>query len=355
MGLDLELFEGDVPEDLVCGLCHKVVVHPVHSSTCTHLFCKACLRRQRLEGQKAEEAPQCPTCGVALEGEAPKPPGVDLKVKLLGLVIHCSHHCGKVCTLAELPDHVGKDCPNAPVTCPHVKRGCKMAVKRAEVEEHTEECDYRHVLCEACGQRTIFIDLFTHQSRKRCLEKKLRQQLIKAVRITNLEVKQHKRSLDRQHQRLEHQQQQRFMDLQRQTMATAAKDQRHTTHHPAANSSGGTSSCNGSEYDSRSIVSTEVMSFDPHHPAPPHSRDMFLTSSRAVEGRGEGVEDRAVTLHPLSTPSQSEPSVFVCRNCRRPFRENLNSPNACRWHPGTCYSCGRLDYQKGCMTGYHEQ
>ena len=106
-----------------------------------------------------------------------------LTVPLVSVDVKQKRSCySQVCKLAELPDHVTEECPNAPVTCPNVQQGCKMKVKRVELQEHMEECEHRSVQCEACGQRTVYVDLFTHQSRKRCLENKLRQQLIKAIR-----------------------------------------------------------------------------------------------------------------------------------------------------------------------------
>lgn len=57
-----------------------------------------------------------------------------------------------------------------------------MEIRRQEAEEHAEECDWRPVVCEACGHRTVRRDLCTHQSRKKCLEKKLRHQVSRAMR-----------------------------------------------------------------------------------------------------------------------------------------------------------------------------
>ena len=91
MGLDLELFEDEVPQDLVCAVCRKVLVNPVHS-TCAHLFCAACLKR-RVNTSKVRT---CPTCNTRLALNKTEPPSVPLRVKLLNLLIRCSHGCGKV-------------------------------------------------------------------------------------------------------------------------------------------------------------------------------------------------------------------------------------------------------------------
>nr|KAG5697873.1 hypothetical protein BaRGS_017130 [Batillaria attramentaria] len=179
MGLHVHLFEGKVPDDLLCVVCHKVLANPVKNA-CSHLFCAACLKKR----VKTDRARTCPECGarLRLKGETPS---VELRLRLLDLVIRCSHDCGKVCKLGELPDHLAEECPKAPVTCPHAPNGCKKKVRREDLLEHVEECDWRPVECEACGHRTVYCQLFTHQSRTRCVEKKLRQQLIRAIRLVS--------------------------------------------------------------------------------------------------------------------------------------------------------------------------
>ena len=91
MGLDLDLFEDEVPEDLVCVACHKVLMNPVHAA-CAHLFCAACLKRR----VKTDKLRTCPKCNSRLALNKTEPPSVTLKVKLLSLLIRCSHGCGKV-------------------------------------------------------------------------------------------------------------------------------------------------------------------------------------------------------------------------------------------------------------------
>ena len=91
MGLDLDLFEDEVPEDLVCVACHKVLMNPVHAA-CAHLFCAVCLKRR----VKTDKLRTCPKCNSRLALNKTEPPSVTLKVKLLSLLIRCSHGCGKV-------------------------------------------------------------------------------------------------------------------------------------------------------------------------------------------------------------------------------------------------------------------
>lgn len=344
MGLDVQLFEGQVPDDLLCTSCRKVLASPVKNVSCPHLFCNACLKRLI----KTERVKACPACSAVLRLKG-HTPSVELRLRLLDLVIRCSHNCGKVCKLGELPDHIAEECPHAPVTCPYAPNGCRMKVKRAQLGEHVEECDWRPVVCEACGLHTVYCQLFTHQSRTRCVEKKLRQQLVKAIRATNTDVKQHREYLDRQHIRLEQQQRQRMMEHYRLATAVASQSRHH--HYNSHGSSNDSEEQDSPRVDSVYTVTTQSVT----------NPDVFsLTSAPQPVPDHDDVE---MTIA-LNTPSPSRTGLHVhmCKNCKRHFRENNNSPNACRWHPGpiielfggTCYSCGRLDYQKGCMMGYHE-
>ncbi|XP_025085708.1 E3 ubiquitin-protein ligase PDZRN3-like [Pomacea canaliculata] len=193
MGLAVDLFDSQVPLDLICVMCKKVLVNPVQN-TCKHLFCSTCL----VQHLKVDKSRACPACKAHLSVKS-EPPSLEVRLRLLDLNIHCSHRCGKVLKVGELPDHVSEECPYTPVACPHARLGCRMEIRRQEAEEHAEECDWRPVVCEACGHRTVRRDLCTHQSRKKCLEKKLRHQVSRAMRATNADVMQHRNSLQRQH------------------------------------------------------------------------------------------------------------------------------------------------------------
>ncbi|KAH9490238.1 hypothetical protein Btru_035007 [Bulinus truncatus] len=139
------------------------------------------------------------------------------------------------------------------------------------------------VTCDVCGQQTGLPDLFSHQIRKKCLESKLKHDVVCAVKCMSREVRLHQRDLDLQHRQLTRQ-------LTRSSTSLPEK-----THSGAA-------------------------------------------ISRTKEG------------------------ILQCRNCFKSFKESQNRKDSCRWHlgpivnifGGTCSSCGRLDYQQGCILGYHE-
>ncbi|RUS74586.1 hypothetical protein EGW08_017646, partial [Elysia chlorotica] len=90
--------------------------------------------------------------------------------------------------------------------------------------EHAQECDFRRVTCEACGYQTLFRDLHVHQSRKRCVEMRIKNQLIKAVRSTRKEVKRHQNHLQRQQVRTD--QYQRRLEVEHTKRLNTARRQR---------------------------------------------------------------------------------------------------------------------------------
>lgn len=195
MGLDRELFPGDVEKEFICRLCSQVLLNPV-TAGCEHIFCQSCVVRT-MKSLVTKHA--CPTCNASISLNMTDT-NVEFKLKLLNLVMQCTHKCGANFILAELPDHM-EICPNAPVECTF--KGCKRTIKRCDKRKHQDECDFRPVECEACGHQTIYIELFTHQSRVRCLEKKLKQQIIRERKAASREINRHREKLFRDNVRLD--------------------------------------------------------------------------------------------------------------------------------------------------------
>lgn len=90
MGLGVDLFDSQVPLDLICVICKKVLVNPVQN-TCQHLFCSTCL----VQHLKVDKSRACPACKAHLSVKS-EPPSLEVRLRLLDLNIHCSHRCGKV-------------------------------------------------------------------------------------------------------------------------------------------------------------------------------------------------------------------------------------------------------------------
>lgn len=314
MGLDPRQFVDPVDDKYVCKLCHKVFLDPV-ANHCGHIFCSSCVKK-RLGGDMAK---RCPDCSAQLIKKM-SPPSMDFRLELLTLQIRCHNKCGKTFPLSSLPDHMGDECPNTAMTCPNISKGCKKKIRRCDIKKHVEECDFRDVECEACGFVTIYCNLFTHQSRVRCLEKKLKQQIIREQRNHANDVKRHRAHLTKQNIRRE------------------VEDRRVVLEHTRYLKNGK----NKMHGSLESLTNNKTS-------------DVFLTE--VVNNQPNGDEGTSPPPH----PSRTGHAVFSCIRCKKLYNAMSNNEKACRWHAGpimdvfggTCFACGRVDYQPGCMSGHH--
>jgi hypothetical protein len=80
MGWNLELFEGDVDESLICVICTEVFKDPVNACINGHDFCKGCLAQCT--------ADSCPTCR---EGPLTKRPSRALNKCILARKVRCQN------------------------------------------------------------------------------------------------------------------------------------------------------------------------------------------------------------------------------------------------------------------------
>ncbi len=192
MGLDVDRFEGEVDQSLVCALCSKVFESPVVAK-CGHTFCSACLRRA------AKNQADCPTCGGSIT-QAERAASSDLAEELGKLSIHCEHRssgCETVVPLKQLPEHATKECAFRTVPCGN--RGCTSKCPLSELEAHMDNCDYRMVECKVCKARTAYKDMAAHQAIKRCYEQLNRRRMVSSARRLSQELRGHRAEM--QHQR----------------------------------------------------------------------------------------------------------------------------------------------------------
>ena len=203
MGLDVDRFEGEVQEDLLCLLCNKVIEKP-SSSTCGHLFCVECL--QKSVGKKRN----CPhlNCGTPLavpvssrrDDIAGKEAEVALAERLGKLSIHCSHQstgCTVVVPWTNLDRHAESECEYRPTPCEN--RGCKVQCLRNKLEEHMERCEHRIVECKVCKARLPRKDMTAHQAVRRCFEELNKRRRVASARQFKSELRDHR--LEMQHRR----------------------------------------------------------------------------------------------------------------------------------------------------------
>lgn len=287
MGLDVTLFAAGVDSDLVCSICENVLLEPVQTA-CSHMFCRICLEEAFLHA-KLEF---CPVCNKTMDYVV-KQPSAEFKIRLLALMIRCSNGCGTVCKLEELPDHVSEICPNTPVVCNNKSRGCKKAVRRCDVARHANECDFKEIACEACGHQTILRDIYSHQRRVGCLEKKLKQQLIRELRKTKKETMLHKQEIQKVRMKVEIEQRK-------------ALDRARSLHDD-----------NGTWASNCDDMSIAIISDDDKHC-----------------GRNFGARRGAAIVNRVPNPPRTGQNVFSCRRCDRIFKPEANYVTSCRWHAG---------------------
>lgn len=333
MGLDKKLFEGEIDESFICKLCNQVLLNPV-TAGCSHIFCQSCITRKH---QNSVNEPTCPICRGSMSIDT-LDTTIEFKLKLLNLTIRCSNKCGSTFILADLPDHM-EACPNTPVDCEFRSRGCQKIVKRCDIRKHSKECDFRPVECEACGHNTIYKELFTHQSKVRCLEKKLKQQIIREKKAAMQEINKHRERLFRENVKLDQQQRRAFLNhskslsyLKKPRVAMQKQE------------------------DSDFEVSPRETLFLTEEVVQQHNKETH-------EHDKPNCQEAAHDTNPSKTPNSSRSgfALQLCSQCNRKFRSDTNSNTACRWHigpmvqvfGGTCFACGRLDYQPGCTTGFH--
>ena len=198
MGLDVDSFEGQVDEDLICSICKKVLETP-SSSTCGHIFCAKCLQKA------TEKRTDCPKCGEPL---APIAKDADreaeeLLVDRLGkLSIRCTHQsfgCPTVLPWLDLGKHAEKECEYRLVPCEN--RGCADKHPLNRLEQHMESCDHRIVECKVCKTRLPRKDMPAHQAVKRCFEELNKRKRVSSARRLSSELKEHRlEMLHRRHQ-----------------------------------------------------------------------------------------------------------------------------------------------------------
>lgn len=190
MGLDKDLFEGDIDPEVICKICGDVFDDPV-ANTCPHVFCFRCIQNRLTH----ESSRVCPICQERLD-KLPKRPSNELMQKWENLRIKCPNSCEEYLPLHSLENHVRDCCPKTKLDCLNSGRGCNEKISREDLRTHLcKFCLYRYVRCEGCGMRVLYYDVFTHQTKTKCMEVKLRQEVMRNRRTTHRETKHHRINL----------------------------------------------------------------------------------------------------------------------------------------------------------------
>lgn len=142
MGYDLNRFEGEVDEELLCPICSFILEDPVQAPDCEHAFCKLCIN-QWLKLQSI-----CPVDRASIQPNDLKPVPRILKNLLSKLKLNCNHAahgCTAYVRLENLNCH-SQECeynPKKPVVC---NLGCEILIAKDELKGHNCIKELRKVI-----------------------------------------------------------------------------------------------------------------------------------------------------------------------------------------------------------------
>lgn len=132
MGYDINRFEDNVDEELICPICSFILEDPVQAPDCEHAFCNACIN-QWLKHQSI-----CPIDRAHIQPIDLKPVPRILKNLLSKLRLKCDHApygCNTTVRLENLNSHL-QECefnPKKPIIC---TIGCNMFIAKDELKNH---------------------------------------------------------------------------------------------------------------------------------------------------------------------------------------------------------------------------
>lgn len=155
-------------EDLdkfTCGLCENICIEPVHLCCgCKTIYCRKCLFYY-LEhfNQQCPECKQISNKTVSIDG---------LEVFIKKMKMKCKNYVAN-CTwqglLKEYEEHITKKCPKDIINCPY--KGCVIKLKREEMKDHMEKCEYMEIICEKCKLKIYKNHQESHI--EKCLKEKI--------------------------------------------------------------------------------------------------------------------------------------------------------------------------------------
>lgn len=137
-------YSGDVQNlnHFICPIGLGLLRNPVADS-CGHLFCKACITQSK----RAKDT--CPISNMPLN----LTPTIHAIRDFIGeLPVECinqSNGCQWTGTIEKLEIHLSNECPFKIVPCP--AGGCQEKIRKNELQNHLNQCDFRLYRCMNCG------------------------------------------------------------------------------------------------------------------------------------------------------------------------------------------------------------
>ena len=161
-----ELFlEQENLDGFVCGICEKVCEDPViQRCGCEQIYCRKCILFYYGNFHR-----ECPECNKIVEDPVSlKQVDVTIKAKKM----KCKNYkvgCTWQGLYKEYEDHITKKCPKDIINCPY--KGCIFKLKREEMKDHMEKCEYMEIICEKCKLKIYKNEKDAHT--KVCLKEKI--------------------------------------------------------------------------------------------------------------------------------------------------------------------------------------
>ena len=150
MGYDVNRFQGDVDEELMCSICGGVLEEPVQAPLCEHAFCTACIH-EWLNHQSS-----CPVDRQVITAMQLKPVPRILKNLLSRLTINCTNAdfgCASLMKLDTLNHHLS-ECEHNPKRPVHCELGCGLIIPMDEVGQHNCVREL-HAIIHSQGEQII--------------------------------------------------------------------------------------------------------------------------------------------------------------------------------------------------------
>jgi len=145
--------------NLICCICNDAFQRPFSAVTCGHTFCLQCISQALQTSQK------CPIDRERLTLEMLRP-AVQIVTNMVNeLKVFCPNGemgCTVVMERQGVRHHLERECEFALVAC--ANEGCDLVARRAEVIQHAENCQFKRVTCQLCGEIVREKLLKTHKS-----------------------------------------------------------------------------------------------------------------------------------------------------------------------------------------------
>ncbi|CAG5130714.1 unnamed protein product [Candidula unifasciata] len=176
MGFELDRFEEDVDEELICPICSSVLEDPLQAPQCEHAFCSACIH------EWLTRQPTCPVDRSAITPNQLKSVPRILRNLLSRLTISCDnklHGCLVIVKLDALPSHL-QDCEFNPKKPVHCDKGCGLIVPKDEMKDHNCVRELRSTMSQ---MQQKFADLQTEslEQKIQLTEQKREIQMLKEL------------------------------------------------------------------------------------------------------------------------------------------------------------------------------